>query len=389
MVKTPRLTLRFTRLRLRNWRNFDQVDVQLGERAFFVGANASGKSNLLDVIRFLSELARPGTGGLQGAIAERGEFSSLRNLNARNPSAIVIDVDIGTTEVPRRWNYYLRINTLGIEKIATVLEERVVENDAIVIERKRSSADEAFLFTQSYLEQAQISAKFRDLTEFLGSCRYLHVVPQIVRERERGRSKGEDPYGGDLLRRMKDVPEKTRGPRLKRISNGLRIAVPQFQELELLDDKEGVPHLYASYGHWRPKVSKQPERLFSDGTLRLIGLLWSISERGGPLLLEEPELSLNDAVVSQLPQMFLTMQAMSHRQVLATTHSSALLDDEGIGLGEVHVIIANSKGSTVETALSNARVVAQVDGGMTVGQAILPLLRPPGVEGLGKAALIG
>ncbi len=387
-MKSPRQALRFTRLRLRNWRNFDQVDVTLGERAFFVGANASGKSNLLDVLRFLSELARPGTGGLQGAIAERGEFSSLRNLNARNPSAIVIDVDIGTTDAPIQWQYYLRINTLGIEKTATVLEERVVENGSVRHGRRRAVSDEPFLFTQSYLEQAQISAEFRELADFLASCRYLHVVPQIVRERERGRSKGDAPYGGDLLRRMKEMPEKTRGPRLRRISNGLRIAAPQFQELELRDDSQGIPHLYASYGHWRVG-SQLPESLFSDGTLRLIGLLWSISERGGPLLLEEPELSLNDAVVSQLPQMFLTMQKMSHRQVLATTHSTALLDDEGVGLAEVHMIVPASKGSIVETAIANKQVVAQVDGGMTVGQAILPLLRPQGVEGLGKAAFVG
>jgi predicted ATPase len=222
------------------------------------------------------------------------------------------------------------------------------------------------------------------LAEFLASCRYLHVVPQIVRDRARARAEGEDPYGGDLLRRMKDMPRKTRDPRLRRISKALQIAVPQFGDIDLVDDNEGVPHLVASYLHWRPNASKQSEVLFSDGTLRFLGLLWSVAEKGGPLLLEEPELSLNDSVVSELPRLFSRMQRLSRRQIIVTTHSSALLDDPGIGLKEVHRILVDNNGSSVETLVDNKSIAAQVGAGMTVGQAVLPLLRPRDIESLGN-----
>ncbi|MDP8314874.1 MAG: AAA family ATPase [Candidatus Celaenobacter antarcticus] len=39
-----------SRLILKNWRNFRNVDVNLRERQFLVGPNASGKSNLLEKI---------------------------------------------------------------------------------------------------------------------------------------------------------------------------------------------------------------------------------------------------------------------------------------------------------------------------------------------------
>ena len=67
--------LRVTRLALTNWRNFRAAEVALGGRAFIVGPNASGKSNLLDALRFLRDLARPG-GGLTAAFAaqHRGGF---------------------------------------------------------------------------------------------------------------------------------------------------------------------------------------------------------------------------------------------------------------------------------------------------------------------------
>jgi AAA15 family ATPase/GTPase len=186
---------------------------------------------------------------------------------------------------------------------------------------------------------------------------------------------------------MKDMPKKTRDPRLRRIAEALRVAVPQFLDLELKDDADGVPHLYASYNHWRAYATKQPESAFSDGTLRLIGLLWSIGEKGGPLLLEEPELSLNDAVVAELPRMFERMQKLVGRQVIVTTHSSALLDDASIGLREINYISVDKNGSSIRNLGDDQSVVAQTNAGMTVGQAVLPLLRPRNISDLSRLAV--
>ena len=49
--------MRIDHLSLMNWRNFKTVDVSLGNRLFVVGPNASGKSNLLDALRFLRDVA--------------------------------------------------------------------------------------------------------------------------------------------------------------------------------------------------------------------------------------------------------------------------------------------------------------------------------------------
>ena len=60
-----------SRLVLKNWRNYRGIDVPLKERVFVIGPNASGKSNMLDALRFLRDIAKPG-GGLQRAITQRG-----------------------------------------------------------------------------------------------------------------------------------------------------------------------------------------------------------------------------------------------------------------------------------------------------------------------------
>src|SRR5438552_2211590 len=83
--------LRFTKLYLGNWRNFRQVEVELQRRAFLVGPNASGKSNLLDLFRFLHDLVAVG-GGFQEAVRRRGDVSTLRCLSAGSDSELVAQV---------------------------------------------------------------------------------------------------------------------------------------------------------------------------------------------------------------------------------------------------------------------------------------------------------
>ena len=158
--------------------------------------------------------------------------------------------------------------------------------------------------------------------------------------------------------------------------------MPQFADLRLSLDTSGKPHLEAGFSHWRPNLSYQSEEVFSDGTLRLLGFLWAIGDRRGPLLLEEPELSLNDRVAMQLPQMIARMQRKSGRQVLMTTHSEALIS-EGVGLHEVHRLIPSDNGTAIETASSNPSIVKQVKAGFTVGESAMPLARPEGIENLG------
>ena len=70
----------------------------------------------------------------------------------------------------------------------------------------------------------------------------------------------------------------------------------------------GTPHLRGRYQHWRAQGAWQSEEQFSDGTLRLMGLLWAAMDKGGPLLLEEPELSLHPEIVRVLPQMLARVQ---------------------------------------------------------------------------------
>ena len=272
--------MRITAVHLENWRNFTKVDVALQRRAFLVGPNASGKSNLLDVLRFLGDIVSVG-GGFQAAVRKRGGVSKLRSLAARSNPAVVVRVDIGSDEAPATWAYELRFTQEKGQR--TVIQREWVARAGETIVERPDDLDrkDPERLTQTYLEQVNANQQFRDVSDFLATIRYLHIVPQLVREPDRSVGRSNDPYGGDFLEQIARINNQTQKARLRRISDALKVAVPQLVALELWrDDAKGTPHLRGKYEHWRPQGAWQTEEQFSDGTLRLIGLLWSVLDGG-------------------------------------------------------------------------------------------------------------
>lgn len=373
--------LRVTHVHLENWRNFTMVAVDLQRRAFLFGPNASGKSNFLDVFRFLHNIVSVG-GGFQEAVRRRGGVSRLRCLAARRYSDIVISIHVGGEENLPAWQYTLRFSQDNLQR-PVLKEERVIRDGSEVLSRpNEDDKKDQERLTQTHLEQVNVNREFRDVATFLASIRYLHIVPQIVREPNRWVGRHNDPYGGDFLEQIARTAENTQKARLRRIRDALRVAVPQLSELELYRDARGTPHLRGKYEHWRRKGAWQTEVDFSDGTLRLMGLLWAALGGGGPLLLEEPELSLHPDAIRYIPQMFARIQRRTGRQVLTSTHSTDLLRDEGIGLDEVLLLQPGSEGTSLTPAKDFSEVVALLVGGVTLAEAIIPRTRPRGVEQL-------
>jgi predicted ATPase len=371
----PTSPIHFTYVELKNWRNFITAEAALPLRVFLVGPNASGKSNLLDAFRFLRDLVSVG-GGFQEAVRRRGGVSALRCLAARRYSDIVCRARVGHDGEPELWEYVLTFNQDN-QRRPIIKSETVLHQGRQILNRPdEEDRKDPERFTQTYLEQVYTNQNFRELADFFGSVRYLHVVPQLIREPDRSIGKSNDPFGGDFLEGIAKTPEKTRKARLSRIRNALEVAVPQLQELELQRDERGTAHLRGKYEHWRPQGAWQTEDLFSDGTLRLIGLLWALQEGKGVLLLEEPELSLHPEVIRYIPQMFARTQRKYGRQVLVSTHSSEILRDEGIGLDEVLLLFPGEGGTTVKPAGSIEEVRILLEQGQSLADIVIPQTRP-------------
>lgn len=378
---SEKTALRFSNIQLKNWKNFTNCEVSLANRIFLVGPNASGKSNLLDVFRFLRDLVSPG-GGFQEAVQRRSGISAIRCLAARRDTDIEISVAVQSINGSTNWKYELGINQ-DSQRRACIAKEKVVKNGETLFGRpNEDDKQDPDRLTQTHLEQVNVNRAFRDLSIFFNSIRYLHIVPQLVREPDRSVGRVNDPFGGDFLEQLAKTHERTRNARLKRIRDALQVAVPQLTDIELSRDERGTPHLRGKYEHWRPQGAWQTEEQFSDGTLRLLGLLWAGMEGGGPLLLEEPELSLHPEIVRLLPQIFARIQRRTGRQIILSTHSPDILKDDGIALDEVLLLIPGSEGSETKSAGSFQDVKDLLQGGLTLADVVIPKTRPERAEQL-------
>ncbi len=378
--------MRITHLELKNWLNFQKLDSgPLRDRVFIIGANAAGKSNFLESLRFLRDVAlpagkKPQGGGLQNAVTEmRGGLSKLRCLNARTDTEVRLTVALRSDD-DVEWVYDLGFKGEGRANNRIKITKEVVTRSGKELLRRPTAQDkkDPEQLTQSHLELTNANAEFRELSHFFSETTYLHLVPQLLKYGSKigGNVIESDPFGQGFLQRIAATPEKTRQARLNRIQKALATVLPQFKELRFEQDKvTGLFHLEANFTHWRPSGAWQRENQLSDGTLRLIGLLWSLMEGNALLLLEEPELSLNEEIVRHLPRVIrkIQAQAKTRRQVLVTTHSEALLSDPSIGADEVLRLVTTPNGTEVKGTDRQEDIMLQ--SGLPVGEVFLPSVK--------------
>ena len=374
-----------TRLKLTNWRNFAHVNVALRERAFIIGPNASGKSNLLDAVRFLRDVSKREAGGLRTAVARRGGVGPLRCLSARANSEIGIEVYISPeVDQPVEWVYRLSFTGEKSGNRRVLIREEIVEHNGVRILHRPDPEDEvdSERLTATALEQINVNKEFRQIADFFDSVTYLHLVPQLVRHGSEigGNRLENDPFGQGFLERIAGTNAKTRKSRLIRIQDSIASIVPQLKEIDFdRDSRTGQPHLRARFENWRQHGAWQREDQFSDGTLRLVGLMWSLLDSRGLLLLEEPEISLNRDIVMRLPAAIHRLsrgrrrrtngqRRSESRQVIVTTHSSDMLSDGGIDGREVLYIEPGPEGSVLHLLTDDPDMREALEAGVMPGE---------------------
>jgi predicted ATPase len=385
--------MHITRIQLKNWLNFQKLDTgELGDRVFIIGPNAAGKSNLLEALRFLRDVAQPAGkkpqgGGLQNAVTEmRGGLSKLRCLNAKNDNEVRVTVELRADD-GTKWNYDLGFKGEGKANNRILVSSEVVTRNGDKLLSRPTPQDEKDpdQLTQTHLELTNVNSNFRELSHFFSETTYLHLVPQLLKYTSKigGNIIESDPFGQGFLQRIAACPEKTRNARLRRIQKALDKVVPQFKDLRFVKDNvTGQPHLEANFMHWRPAGAWQRENQLSDGTLRLIGLLWSLMEGNSLLLLEEPELSLNEEIVRHLPKVIHRIQTQNKtsRQVFITTHSEALLSDRSIPPEQVLRLTTTPNGTEIKPL--DPQEAIMFSSGMSVAEVLLSSVSPENPEQL-------
>ena len=386
-----------SKIELFNWKNFHRCEVGVQERCFVVGANAAGKSNFIDALRFLRDVAKQG-GGLQTAVRVRGGITKIRCLAAREQSNVKLAIELSESDSRELcWHYELNFKHTGggiRENQVKIVSEKVFSGreQRYVLDRSAETlGEDEETLKYTYLEQPNANKDFRVIQQFLQNVEYLNVVPQMVRESASSSYSGdkEDYYGRNFLKRLALLNDNTRRSYFRKINEFLKLAVPQLEELSFVKDEIGVPHLEARYVHWRTRGSKQQAMQFSDGTLRLIGFLFALIDSNGVLLLEEPEINLHPGIVAQFPEFIAKIQRVKKggRQVFITTHSYDILSNEGIAPEEVLLLTNSPEGTEVEV-LSNVEKAKNIlAAGFSMADVVMPLTKPWSIESMSHIKL--
>jgi predicted ATPase len=384
-----------SKIELFNWKNFHRCEVGVQERCFVVGANAAGKSNFIDALRFLRDVAKQG-GGLQTAVRVRGGITKIRCLAAREQSNVKLAIELSESDSRELcWHYELNFKHTGggiRENQVKIVSEKVFSGreQRYVLDRSAETlGEDEETLKYTYLEQPNANKDFRVIQQFLQNVEYLNVVPQMVRESASYSYSGdkEDYYGRNFLKRLALLNDNTRRSYFRKINEFLKLAVPQLEELSFVKDEIGVPHLEARYVHWRTRGSKQQEMQFSDGTL--IGFLFALIDSNGVLLLEEPEINLHPGIVAQFPEFIAKIQRVKKggRQVFITTHSYDILSNEGIAPEEVLLLTNSPEGTEVEV-LSNVEKAKNIlAAGFSMADVVMPLTKPWSIESMSHIKL--
>lgn len=384
--------MKINKICLKNWKNFAKAEVSIGNRAYLIGPNASGKSNFLDSLRFINDIAKSG-GGLEKALIDRGSLKKIRSLSARNIPEVGISLELEDSIKGKKnnWNYILELRqeSRGMHRVL-VSKEFVKKNDKIILNRPDEKDEKDNLrLTQTSLEQINDNIDFRELYTFFQDINYLHLIPQIIRQPDlffnTKINLADDSYGFHFIEKIMKTPKNTKDARLRKIEKALQIAVPQLKNLSESRDINGIPHIEALYEHWRPNAGKQQESQFSDGTIRLIGLLWAILENKSLLLLEEPELSLHPAIVKRIPAIInnLTKNKKNDNQILISTHSPDLLSDGSITASELVMLQPNKEGTEVRLANDIIEVKTLLESGIGADEVVISFASPDNIEQLG------
>lgn len=326
------------RVGLRNYKSIAQCDVPLGALTYLVGPNGSGKSNFLDALHLVKDAL---DGSLDNAIQKRGGLTEVRRRSGGHPNHFGIRLEFRLLD-GQRGRYSFNIGALAGGGFEVQMEEFVLGErgkgpyykvEKGVVKASSEATFPAVVSDRLALVNAAGNPVFRPIFDALTSMGFYNLNPKLIRELQRPQDgRLLKPAGENIVSVIAHL-ERDAGDAVAIIQEYLQKVVPMIHGIER------KPVGPAETLEFRQEVAgqKHPWRFLaqnmSDGTLRALGILTALYQENQdhkPSLIgiEEPETALHPAAASALRD---ALQRASQRtQVLVTSHSPDLLDDNDI-----------------------------------------------------------
>lgn len=339
------------RIEIKNYKSLASTVVRLGNFTVLVGANGAGKSNFVDALRFVNECL---VGSISVPIQNRGGISAVRRKSRGHPRSfgfrLGIELPSGnfgdfSFEITARPN-----GAFEVKRERCIVTQPLGESYQYEIEHgifKRGVEGIRAKIEPDRLAMTILSAteEFHPVFDYLSNMRFYSLALDKIRGLQEA-----DP--GDILKRdgsnaaavlreiIKRSPDKYEllckllSQVVPGTSRAEYITVGQGETIRFKQEVEGdkVPWSFDSLS-------------MSDGTLRVLGILLAVFQTTPATLIaiEEPEASIHPAALDVLVDI---LKVGAHNtQILVTTHSPDILDDENIRDDEI-MVVESVKGNT-------------------------------------------
>jgi len=338
-----------------NFKSLKTLDIRLRPLNVLSGPNMSGKSNILDVFRFLYELIFPQAGGVQGlsyALAQRGGVNEVlwKGGDDKLISIALNGVDDSDPTSQSQFEYKIELLT-GIGDFVTI------QTESLVVERGGTRTDlinreKGFAYLKnldgsivgnaaggdsSALQYPQPNWDGFRMHQWIKSWRFYHLIPPAMRQPSL-MSLGQvlQPSGENLSAWLMWLQAHSVQSFI-RVNEVLRDIFPDVIEVKTIPTPDGRVHLATS-----EKGLKRPTFVWqtSDGFLVLTALLSLIYVppvlSGTLFCIEEPENHLHPRILETLVALLRQVRREvldAHgilTQLFITTQSPYLLDQFSI-----------------------------------------------------------
>lgn len=336
---------KLTSLRLAGWKSIKETDppIRFGDVNVLIGANGSGKSNLLSFFRLLKELAEE---RLQVAIGRAGGADSLLFRGVKETQSLKADLTFESEGFDSTYRFRLEPTVQGS---MTFKNERM-DSGSLRYEHSPNMPESWFAVAASVFGDQidrMITERLRLIASAMSgfSAYHFHDTSWIAGIRRDCYVHANDRLytdGGNLAAMLYLYQE--RHPVVaRRILSTVRLIAPTVSEFVIKPQPLNEHNVILK---WRGRGSTYEfgPHQFSDGTLRVIALATLLLQPEGkypPLLsIDEPELGLHPSALSLVAG--LIKKASRFCQVVVATQSAALLDH----FDPADVIVVNVRDGT-------------------------------------------
>ena len=351
--------MRLLRIEAKKYRSLRDVSVELDGLNLFIGANASGKSTILDALRFLQE-------GVQARDFRTPVFSrgGVVHLAWKGEEAHEIELVVRVEDAEKVYEWTVRLIRRNYD-FSVEEHIREVPSESAPIELLVSNRGEGWWWSREKKEgvtlkddatvcalaaaAADASFPARGVAEFVSRWGFFDPNPFLLRRDWQGLDSARfDPYGRNLGETLHSIKASSPAA-FDQIVGATRAVVGLPSAIDIRESEEG--RFY--FAQHEPGLQFTVHQIgLSSGTLRVLALMTALYGEPGMNLIgiEEPENYVHPTALSSFVEHLLDMQ--DRVQLVVTTHSPMLLDlvDEPAA---VHVVRRDGQGGTAVVEQNN------------------------------------